>query len=106
LWGGLGCWIVRIKACLDPTDVDPNGHDPTKKSIAANIFSKNEISGPRKNVGKIIGKTGENIVGGNIPKFEQTGLHFSKRGLPFDRLRDRRPLPKSNLRHFMTVVVS
>jgi hypothetical protein len=39
------------------------------------VFTKTENSGPRKNVGKIIGKTGANIVGGNIPKFEETGAN-------------------------------
>jgi hypothetical protein len=87
--------------------VDPNGHDSNKKiHRGPTVFIKNEISWPQKGGGILnIGKWGQILLAENIPKFEQTGLHFSKRGLPFGRLRDRRPLPKSNLQYFLIVAV-
>jgi hypothetical protein len=63
------CWDIRIKACLDPTEVDPNCHDPTKKSIAANGIYKNRKFRAARKRGKIIGKTGANIVVETVLKF-------------------------------------
>jgi len=46
--GVLGC-VVRIKACLDPTEVDSNGHDPTKKiDRGQRYLQKTKIQGREK----------------------------------------------------------
>jgi len=43
--------------------------------------------------------------GGSRSVVANGGSPLRKRGLPFDRLRDLRPLPKSNLLHFQFLAV-
>jgi hypothetical protein len=105
--------------------VDPNGHDPNKKiDRGPTVFTKTEFQGREK--GESISKTGilqrsrylllkmgANLVGGKYSEVRANGGYPSENGgypsanggYPSIRLRDLRPLPKSNLQYFQIVAV-